>query len=190
MYNLVAHDPYQELHLQEYTSRWAKKHAYYKPKDYGIKGSKRILQDHFLFTFVRNPYDRVLSAYLDKITQPHKQRKIAKFLGKPLDTQIEFQDFIKYLSRGGLYGNIHWAPQSSFLPPNDYFHFIGHVESLNSDLQHLLPQLFTHLTSINFGKETKNITGASTKRNKYYTSELMQEVSKLYHTDFMRFNYE
>jgi hypothetical protein len=190
MYNLIAHDPHQNFDLQDYTSGWAKKHAYYKPKDYGIKGARRILQDHFLFTFVRNPYDRVLSAYLDKITQPHKQRKIAKFLGKPLDTKIEFSNFIEYLMKGGLFGNIHWAPQSSFLPPNDYFHFIGYVESLEENLQELLPRLFPELSSMNFQNESKNITRASTRRDEYYTSELMQYVRKLYHTDFIRFHYD
>ena len=190
MYNLVAHDPYHDVNLQDDTSRWAKKHAYYKPNDYGIRRSKHIQNNHFLFTFVRNPYDRVLSAYLDKITQPHKQRKIAEHLQKPLDSNITFEDFIKYLNRGGLYGNIHWAPQSSFLLPKEYYGFIGYVETLNQDLQYLLSHIFPNVSSYNFEKETKNITHAHNKREIYYSAELMRQVRRLYWMDFEHLGYD
>lgn len=55
--------------------------------------------DFFCFVFVRNPYTRLLSAYLDKMRGRGSEKKaIVKALGRPesaLEEEISFADFLQ-----------------------------------------------------------------------------------------------
>lgn len=101
---------------------WAK-YAFPKPSELNPEQLEQ-LEDCFKFTFVRNPYTRVLSAYLDKVKT-----------GKKIPALPDFYSFCKYLDGGGLHANAHWAPQSSLLLlPLHRFDFIGRMESLAQDM--------------------------------------------------------
>ena len=77
----------------------------------------------YRFTFVRDPYSRILSAYLDKIV---RGKTIPSELRRRSGLYPTFEDFCRYLSDGGLYDNIHWAPQTTLLHlPIDQYDFIG-----------------------------------------------------------------
>jgi len=88
------------------------KRAFMRPSELNFRQVAEV-DDFFKFTVVRNPYARVLSAYLDKIAYPQKV-KIKGHLDDR-DMVARFSEFCKYLADGGLYKNVHWVPQTSLM---------------------------------------------------------------------------
>lgn len=141
----------------------------------------------FEFAFVRNPYSRTLSAYLDKIARGKRQPlELAKKSGHP----PSFEDFCIYLEHYGLYENPHWAPQSSvlLLSTNEY-DFIGRTESLDSDLDVVVRQLRSHIGGSGMVDRQLHRTGADALIQDYYTAECQRIVGSLFRDDFRRFGY-
>lgn len=119
-----------------------------------IKQVKQLLNDktYFKFTFVRNPWTRIASAYLDKFV-------VMKRLGKPvlsalygfygnnmsgeqLDKSITFSQFVSYLYQTeDQHLNVHWKPQHLFFEGIDNLDFIGRFENLAEDYQYLKRKL-------------------------------------------------
>ncbi|MCV0371067.1 sulfotransferase family protein [Filomicrobium sp.] len=133
----------------------------------------------FKFTFVRNPYHRILSAYLDKVRTGRKTKGMSSF-----------PEFCRFLDNGGLLNNAHWAPQSSILLlPIDRFDFIGRVEALNADLATVFAALDFPLPD-KFSRAGPPATKAAEMMREHYTDECREIVARLYRTDFEAFGYE
>ncbi|WP_158523028.1 sulfotransferase family protein [Oceanococcus atlanticus] len=137
------------------------------------------LDQLFAFTFVRNPYTRVLSAYLDKLGR-----------GQSRADQVRgFSHFIRRLETGALHKNAHWAPQTDLLLlPRERFDFIGKTESLNQDVNSVLNRLGRQ-SDQGIQQVLSNATGASKKLEQFYQGNLAQRVLHLYRDDFANFNY-
>lgn len=152
------------------------KEAFPRPSEL-TAGQMEAFERSFKFTFVREPYARVLSAYLDKVRTGAKMTPIATF-----------PEFCRYLAAGGLYANAHWAPQVSLLLlPIERFDFIGRVESMNEDLS----RAFAHL-DIKLGELRLAGPPATNARDlvaKEYTPECREIVRRLYRGDFELFDY-
>lgn len=135
----------------------------------------------YRFTFVRNPYVRVLSAYLDKIERKADARgRTASFL-----------EFLRYLDRGGLYRNAHWAPQVSLmLVPVRELDFVGRVESLERDLATVLATIRGTPGDRPPRAALGNRTGAADRLAQYYDDECVAMVRCLYAQDFSTFGYD
>ncbi|MGM0433323.1 MAG: sulfotransferase family protein [Pseudomonadota bacterium] len=134
----------------------------------------------FSFAFVRNPYTRVLSAFLDKVERRANRN----------NRDVSFLEFLEYLERGGLYSNAHWAPQHSLLLlPFERFDFFGKTENLNKDLSYVLQQLGLYSESDGVLSALSNSTGASKKIDSYYDKETRLKVKELYSEDFNFFGY-
>lgn len=134
----------------------------------------------FRFTFVRNPFTRVLSAYLDKV----ERRAIRE--NKP----TSFKKFLHQLDAGKLHSNGHWAPQSDlFLIPVEQFDFIGRVESLQTDLSKVKNRLLKKDSAEQVKSVLSNATNATSKLGLYYDDETVKLVRKLYRQDFELFEY-
>lgn len=140
----------------------------------------------YAFTVVRNPFKRTLSAFLDKV-----QRK--QDLGTWRGQQHDFASFLRWLDRGALYTNGHWAPQSSMLLlPLERLNYVGKVETLDADLDVIMAalKLRTARTAVGEVKSIwSNKTGANDKLAEYYTEETRSLVRKLYAQDFVNFSY-
>ena len=112
------------------------KKQYVKPSELRA-GQLDALDGLFKFTFIRDPYTRTLSAYLDKIFRRQKPIKSISRHRVP-----SFAEFCRYLDNGGLHENIHWAPQTSILLlPVDKFDHVGRIENMDVDLPHVLGKL-------------------------------------------------
>lgn len=113
--------------------------------------------NYFKFTFVRNPWSRLVSAYLNKFVEapslkghifvPDNAREViaAAYQGMNLQPDfqkmITFRQFVEYVSKTSnqqLDG--HWKPQYLFLG-NHKFDFIGHLENLGNDFETLKDKL-------------------------------------------------
>lgn len=163
----------------------------------------REMRDYTHFTVVRNPYDRVLSAFLNKVSlgeegndsrKPHF--RIVPGWNEP--TPEGFARFVAFLDDGGLRYNRHWWPQRDLLVmPPDRFHMIARLESLPEDMARLLAMIgrepdrarslkVPHPLEVS---QPLKITGATSRRATFYTPELAATVQRLYVTDFETFGY-
>ncbi len=141
----------------------------------------------FKFTVVRNPYTRILSAYLDKIV---REKKSATGIRKNQDGKTTFADFCDYLNAGGLYKNAHWAPQISLLLlPKERFDFIGKVETLQKDMRHIWQRLAPDSVNPAFQTTAPHRTDAKTRVTEYLSRHCRKMISSLYKQDFEEFGY-
>lgn len=105
--------------------------------------------DYFKFTILRNPFERLVSAYLDKfakkVTPGRSTLNVIKDVYQFLDINIDinksinFSQFIHYLLRTKNHLlNGHWRPQYLFLGLNLFnFDYIGRFEKLDIVIQSL-----------------------------------------------------
>ncbi len=149
----------------------------------------RALQDGeiFRFTFVRDPYARVLSAYQDKIMgrSPQFTRHFPQYAGGQTPS---FAEFCRALQDGLLYKDAHWAPQTSLLLlPPDRFDLIGRVETFEADIAQVVARIWNqpYAPIARVGTVTK----AQTRRDDVYTDETRHLVAQLYHRDFALLGY-
>lgn len=139
--------------------------------------------DAFTFTFVRNPYTRILSAYLDRI-------------GRKLDNNfdyngddITFEAFLQSLSKNNPFElDRHYRPLSllSFLGMLNY-NYIGKVENLANGLDKVLSRISSYNGSVL--NRLEHATQAKNMVKKYYSKKALDIVNSIFHNDFVNFNY-
>lgn len=165
--------------------------AYLENDPTGRKAKKRLqhipsqsqFDKSYSFTFVREPASRTLSAWLDKLQKTHFMDKYG--LHKPSDKQspLTFSEFLKALDTRALYWNPHWAPQSSLLPfKGNGYNFIGRVETLDRDLEHVCNAVFGRFDTVKTRELAR--TGAANKVNELITEADRKLIYKLYEEDY------
>jgi len=152
------------------------------------------MQDGVAFTFVRDPYTRTLSAFLDKILgRTPAARGFYRWwdgtgggAGGGAGTP-DFADFCRYLAAGGLYDDIHWAPQTALLLlPPERFDWIGRFETLDTDLTEILTRIFGPQAAPQGRAGPRSDARSALSR---YTPETAETVARLYAADFEAFGY-
>lgn len=149
----------------------------------------------FKFCFVRDPYTRLLSAYLDKIrnNMPAKA-EVLNVLGKDstnLAVEISFSEFVEAISRQAISEmNPHWRLQyyQTFQDQFSY-DFIGRFESIESDLKQAMSSISNDFETY-WGVEKRHATNSGELAKQFYTADLEQRVFELYRQDFDTFGYE
>lgn len=144
------------------------------------------------FVFVRNPYTRLLSAYLDKVVRVGYFSPGGKLAGEALSRRNRtptFSDFCTWLEDGGLHRNAHWAPQSSLLLlPLEHFDFVGKFENLDEDFKLLQRRIIGKCSELE--RRGPPATDAGSLLDQYYKPLDYQRVESLYAEDFSRFFYK
>jgi hypothetical protein len=143
------------------------------------------------FCFVRNPYDRVLSCYLQKIARPTPWReRVRALLGVPArQADISFQQFVEsLLLQDPAEMDPHWAPQWRVTLQDDLsYDFIGRFERIEEDLlaagRRITPDFARYLD-----REQRQATGK--KPLHLLTPDLVETIQRVYDQDFARFNYD
>lgn len=155
-----------------------------------------ILQNNefYKFSFVRNPYTRILSCYLDKIVGNKIQKKIIlKIMGMDennLDVNIGFEQFVDAISQQTPKEmNQHWRIQyHSLFGGLIHFDFIGRVENFNEDLQVIDRRLDGKIL-----RNHENVFWHATKSNQkiaeFYTERIAEKVARVYAVDFEKYGY-
>ncbi|KAA8491881.1 Carbohydrate sulfotransferase 14 [Porphyridium purpureum] len=176
--------------------------------DYSPDDAERILfgSEFFKFAFVRDPYTRLVSAYLDKFQNKDasseeyrlfmaqiyswkyvRDRDIAK------EPRPSFRAFVdELLKQKPTRMNLHWMPQSYICGFGDVpYDFIGRFENLVSDASSALR--FMGKGDVHFPSQEEIgflPSGATNTTAEYYTLELMLKVKIMYEVDFVLLGYE
>jgi len=116
----------------------------------------------FIFTFVRNPYHRVVSAYLNKAIARHNQgwKAFASQHGVGGTGLVSFDSFVEALAAvPAELHDPHWRPQYlntlyPFVKPN----LIADLGAMDSQMPDILARLFPGTTPAAPGKRKGNLT--------------------------------
>lgn len=142
------------------------------------------------FCFVRNPFSRALSCYLDKFVhnQGERRRMLPK-LGFTDGSSVSFHDFLLAVSeQSDIERDMHWMSQSFLLQPETVrYDFIGRFEHLVPDLERLADEL--GLPERSWATVAPHATSATAKVREYLGPAETQLVQEIYANDFRTFGY-
>ncbi|MBX2881886.1 MAG: sulfotransferase family protein [Granulosicoccus sp.] len=165
--------------------------------DESIQRNALTSSEYYRFAFVRNPFGRLLSAYLSKIARPlaPKAEILAIINGckvnqvKDLKQPVDFASFIEVVcSQDPLDMNPHWNLQTlQLIVEKIDYHKIGRFENLQQDFA----QVCTHIFGDRDLKITQsaNQTSSEEKLTDYYDDALVKKVHQKFYDDFHAFEY-
>lgn len=169
--NLIYYD------IPKCASTTIRKEIFKKDNDLSLINPEKDLNEYLKFTFVRNPWDRMVSNWKMFTTRTHRIKKLNSMTSKDVS---KFEDFVYFANR---IKNHHWQPQVLYLP--DKLDFIGKVESFNEDLNELFRIL---------GERSKQLPRLNVTARRayweYYTPSLIDFVAGMYSEDIKEFGYE
>ena len=157
----------------------------YEPQHYPLEILKKLIIDYdqyFKFSFVRNPYTKLLSEYYW-----HHNKQIQSV--EEFDPN-EFQNWcVTYLS---ILDNSHKEPQINFI--DDSINFVGKYENIQIDFELLKDKLIAFSPQFNRIKNIElpymNATGLNKELLiQYLLPETKQLIFNLYKSDFIEFSY-
>ncbi|NXG48091.1 CHST9 sulfotransferase, partial [Psilopogon haemacephalus] len=197
-HNISHHDVHYGKHLRRLDS-------------YDLAGISRRLGTYTKAIFVRDPMERLVSAFRDKFEHPNsyyhpvfgraiirKYRRGAQEEALRTGSGVKFREFIQYLldSHRPVGMDIHWEQVSKLCHPCLIgYDFIGKFETLEEDANYFL-QLVGAPAELSFPKfkdrhSSDQRTSAQVVRQ--YLKELSREERQLtydfYYLDYLMFNY-
>lgn len=152
------------------------------------KANPQKFARYFKFTFVRNPWDRLYSAFsfLKKGGMHEADRRWAE---ENLSSYADFDNFVKgWVNPENVWSCIHFYPQHYFICDDQLnlkMDFVGRFESLKDDFMIVQQRLCLPVKSL-------PIINASAKKNAYiqhYNDETRKIVSETYAEDIKMFSY-
>lgn len=138
--------------------------------------SKRFYRNHFKFCFIRNPWDRLVSCYTNKVIR----KKLY-----PNCWDKDFDYFVQYLETQHLpTGEGHIRLQSASFPLND-IDFIGRFENFDKDFNIVINE------KLKLDKEPVVMNPSKHKHyTEYYNDQTRNKVAQLYKADIDLGNYK
>ena len=150
---------------------------------YNTADAFKKYNNYFKFAFVRNPYDRVHSCYVDKLsldTYGFDNNLITKY--NQLKRGMAFSNFLKIISKMSIDEmDEHFRPQHSFFPLNEA-DFVGRIETLEKDWNKIAHDII-HIDTGPLPVFNK------TQEIDYYEIESENLALQIYEKDFDLFNY-
>ena len=137
---------------------------------------------YFKFSFVRNPYDRAVSAW--KYVKSFVRKNRSDLYSKPYANKLQnFKDWILYdFASNGRYGK--YGCQFSFTEGCD---FIGRYENLEEDYKFVMSQISQDLY---IPMPKRNQSENTSHYSEYYDKETKKIVSLLFEKDIQNFGYK
>ena len=149
----------------------------------------RKFQQYFKFTFVRNPYDRLFSAYtflkkggLNELDRCWAEQNLTSF--------PDFESFVHgWVTPENIWSWVHFKPQHWWVCDASFnvkVDFVGRFERMDADVavvQARLGMLVARLPKI-------NVTIRPRTKEDPYTAEMRAIVGEVYRNDFELFSYK
>lgn len=165
--------------------------------DYTTEEIAEVLMspEWFRFSFVRNPYGRLLSAYKSKVVSPQDRRyrwlarEAAQYIGKDTGSVVTFKDFVTYLAvcrNPRVTDDGHLASQSILMMLElTSYDFIGRFEHLGRDLRIVLERLSAPEAAFEAANQiTNSTTDVGPSLSEAYDEATAQLVYGMYRDDF------
>jgi len=147
-----------------------------------IRYSPRAHADYFKFGFVRNPWDRIVSCWHNKVCEQNYFR----FSEDEYRKMQDFPRFVDWAADVGVHGrNAHIIAQSRLIDLNNC-DYIGRMETFEEDLAHVFQSIGLENTS----RVTRNQTKTRKSYGEYYDRQLIDKVADIYRKDIQVFGYE
>lgn len=150
--------------------------------------------DYRRFSFVRNPYTRLLSGYLDKlVTNEFERARHLPLMGFELGSHPTLLEFLERLAQQtDAQRDIHFTTQASLLRADRVeYDYIGRFEVFKQDFLRLQATYFgvNHPTKSyeSFGKH--HASNASSKIDQYFGPLEIELTREIYENDFLLFGY-
>lgn len=145
-------------------------------------GSRINYTSYFKFAFVRNPWDRVISCWQEKVSDTNYWQ----FSDSERAQMKNLEYFLKFISIMDLnHTDGHIKLQSALIDLNNV-DYIGRFESFESDLNTVCTRI--GLPNLNIPKKNKSDREFSSYRS-YYNAHTAALVAKLYEKDIRMFGY-
>ncbi|MEQ9529441.1 MAG: sulfotransferase family 2 domain-containing protein [Parvibaculaceae bacterium] len=146
--------------------------------------------------FVRNPYARTLSCYINQFDTsglegiPEGFRKRREQLMGDADRVPTFEEFVDAVGRQSTYEmNGHWRPQTEQLLWGDIdYTFVGQLENFDEGRVRL-SDLAGHDLKPYFTRFSSHHAGSVSRTGEFYTPEIAEKVRHIYAADFETFGY-
>jgi chondroitin 4-sulfotransferase 11 len=147
----------------------------------------RKFREFFKFTFVRNPWDRLVSTYIflrDFDSDPRTR----SWYKREVDPFPDFSSFVRgWLSEANARSSLHFRPQHTFICDADLrlrVDFVGRVETITEDFCIICERL-------GVAAELQRINESNHRPyTEYYTEELRERVAAVYSDDIAMFGYQ
>jgi len=156
-------------------------------EDYSRIFSDETFNTYYKFTFVRNPWDRLVSAYTF-LKAGGLHAKDAKWAEKHLSGLDTFEDFVlNWLNSENIQKGIHLIPQSDFLKIDGQMRmdFIGRFENLQADFD-----IVKHRIGLPDADLPHKNKSARKDYKSYYTNDsVIEKVAEVYAEDIELLQY-
>jgi len=141
----------------------------------------------FTFSFVRDPYDRLVSAWADKIVNYQKSTDRVLQQHPNMEIGMGFKQFVRALAaHKKKYRNQHFEKQDQILS-GFKLQFVGKFENLTSDWIKVQEAIWGIDTHMPLSKERPSIKG---DWRVYYDGPTATLAAHLFKEDFKRFKYD
>lgn len=151
------------------------------------------LRDYFSFTFVRNPYDRIVSAYkyFRKLKRGHRWYKRNSIISDAAN-KMSFIEFVNHITdfqnlmkrqEGSFESGIHFQPFSYFL--DEPIEYIGRFENIQNDYHNVLSRINLPVRKLPKINSTNNHN-----YRKLYIEQTKNTVYNIYKEDIEKYNYQ
>lgn len=153
-------------------------------RPYRLYYAPALYRDYLKFAFVRNPWDRLVSCWWDKIVR--KKGVLFEFEPGQVERMMRFENFVDYVSTLDITRcNYHLRSQREMIDVNGV-DYLGRMETFADDFRHVCQALGVPCDTI----VQKNRSQHREGYRKYYTRELRDKVATIYQTDVQVFGYE
>lgn len=162
---------------------------HYPAWQYRIIYGSRLFDEYFKFAIVRNPWDRLYSAY-SFLESGGWNRDDARFFDENLARYDGFNDFVsRWLNETNIYSYIHFAPQHHFVFSRKgslQIDHLGYFESLGDEYSYVADRLGVDDRTLPHLNKTDRKHGY----RQAYNDTSIAKVSDLYGEDVSLFGYE
>jgi hypothetical protein len=147
-----------------------------------VRYSPPLYRDYFKFAFVRNPWNRLVSCWYNKILD-------SNYFGleeKNLDELKSFENFVTWVEREGMqHRDRHTQLQVELINMGD-LDFLGRMENFSPDFAAVCERIGIEPDHV----RPANVSAERMSYREYYTPKLRDRVGEIYAADVQAFNYD
>jgi hypothetical protein len=146
-----------------------------------IHYAPKLYSGYYKFAFVRNPWDRLVSCWLDKVVANNR----FGFKEPQLTRVREFKNFVGYVSSLDLETCDHHLRLQSKLIDITHIDYVGRLESFEPDFNAICERLGVDCQVV----KPLNSSASRKPYHDYYDDDLQKKVAALYSRDIQIFGY-